>query len=260
MLDLTYREVRDMSSGISLWKRLGGAFRANADSDDGNGNGAALAVEPADPVRDNGRRSARRASSLLPWVRRGRSLKQLDERYQRVLELMDAMRVHFEGQDRRAEELTAGVSRVGCTLEQLADTQRAQGECVASIATRVNDAARHSASLSTMLLEMPASFQAQAEAVRAVARQMEATRAVDAQLVSSVQQFGQAANSLRTASTVQVEALQRLHDGGTRQEESLQAFVRQQTRLLVVLTIIVAVLGLGAVAACAVAARMVFNA
>jgi hypothetical protein len=88
---------------------------------------------------------------------------------------------------------------------------------------------------------------------------MEAARASDAQLVGSLQQFSQAADSLRDAGTVQVEALHRLHDAGTRQEESLHAFVRQQTRLLVVLTIIVAVLGLGAVAACAVAARLVFS-
>ncbi len=248
-----------MSSGISFWKRLGSAFRANADHGDGNGNGAALAVEPGDPVSGNGRETGNRAPSLLPWVRRGRSLKQLDERYQRVLELMDTMRVHFEEQDRRAEELTAGVGRVGRTLEQLTETQRAQSECVAAVAARVNDAARYSAGLSTMLLEMPASLQAQAEAVRAVARQMEATRAADAQLASSVQQFSRAADALRDASTVQVEVLQRLHDAGAHQKESLQAFVRQQTRLLLVLTAIVMVLGLGAVGALAVVIRMVFN-
>ncbi|MFQ5806279.1 MAG: hypothetical protein ACE5I3_07510 [Phycisphaerae bacterium] len=251
-----------MSSGISFWKRVGSAFRARADRNDGNGYGAALAVEPADPARENGgdtESGTSSVSSLLPWVRRGKSLRQLDERYQRVLELMDAIRVHFEKQDRRAAELTAGVDRVGRTLEQLAGMQRAQSECVASVAARVNDAAKYSAGLSTVLLEMPASLQAQAEAVRAVARQMEAARAADGQLVSSLRQFSQAADSLRDAGTVQVETLQRLHDAGEHQKESLQTFVRQQTRLLLIITIIVAVLGLGAVAASVVVVRMVFN-
>jgi chromosome segregation ATPase len=258
-----YKEVHSMSTGISFWKRVGGALRANANRDDGDGNGVALAIEPVDAARENGGDRGNGASpiaSLLPWVRRGRSLKQLDERYQRVVDLMDAMRIHFEKQDCRAEELTTGVDRVGRTLEQLAATQRSQGECVASIAARVEGVAKHSAGLSAMLLKVPASLQAQADAVRAVAREMEAARAADAQLVSSLQQFSQAADSLRNAGTVQVEALQRLHDAGAQQKESLQIFVRQQTRLLLVLTIIVGVLGLGAVAALGVVVRMVFNA
>lgn len=252
-----------MSSGISFWKRVGNAFRASDDRDNGDGNGVTQEIEPADRARETGGNTgsgASSVSSLLPWVRRQNSLKRLDERYQRVLELMDAMRVHFEQQDRRAEELTAGVDRVGRTLEQLAGTQRAQSECVASIAARVNDAAKYSAGLSTTLRQMPASLQAQAEAVRTVAREMEAARMVDAQLVRSLQQFSQAADSLGDAGTAQTEALRRLHEAGEHQKESLQLFMRQQTRLLLVITVIVAVLGLGAVVSLGAVVRMIFNA
>jgi methyl-accepting chemotaxis protein len=176
-----------------------------------------------------------------------------------VLELMDAMRDHFETQDLRAAEVTAGIERVGGTLEQLAGSQRTQSEGITSIATRVDDAVRRSTGLATMLAEMPASFQAQAEAVHAVARQMEAARAADAELTISLQRFSQAADSLRDAGTAQVDSLQRLHETSRGQKESLQAFVRQQTRLLLIITVIVAVLGLGAVAALAAVVRMLFN-
>jgi hypothetical protein len=198
-------------------------------------------------------------TSILPWVRRQKSLDRLDERYQRVLELLDLMRLHFERQDQRAVELAAGVERVGSTLEQLAGTQRTQGECLASIVGRVEDAARASKGLSSMLAEVPASLQAQAEAVRTVARQMEASRATDAELVGSLQQFSHAADSLRNAGTVQTETLQRLHDTGERQTASLQAFVRQQTRLLLLITGIVVVFGLGAIGTLSVVVHRIFN-
>lgn len=254
-----------MSAEISFWKRVGNVFRANgrdAIYSGGNGNKPALCVEAVGPERGNGRdtdHGGSPASSLLPWVRRQRSLEQLREGYQRVLELMDAMCVHFERQDRRAEELTASIDRVGGTLEQLANAQRSQSERVVSIASRVDEAAKYSAGLSATLLEMPASLQAQAESVRAVARQMEAARDADAQVVSSLHQVGQAVDSLRDAGDVQVQTLQRLRDSGARQEESLQAFVRKQSHLLLITAIIVTVLGLGAVAALAVVARMIFN-
>jgi chromosome segregation ATPase len=197
--------------------------------------------------------------SLLPWVRRRQAIERLDERYQRVIELIDAMRGHFDAQDRRAAEVSAGLERMGGTLDRLADTQQAQCEGIASIATRVDDAARSSAGLVTMLAEMPASLQAQAEAVHAVARQMEATRAADAEMTVSLNQFGQAAESLRSAGTAQVESLQRLHVSSQGQKESLRAFVRQQRRLLMVITVVVIVLGLGVLGALAAVVHMMFN-
>ena len=249
-----------MSSGISLWKRLGSALRANSAHD--NGSRGVQSVQPAEPIGKNNHQPTGRGSSapsLLPWGRRQRSIERLDERYQRVLELMDAMRDHFEAQDRRAADVTAGIERVGSTLERLAGAQHTQSEGIASIAARVDDVTRRSAGLVTLLSEMPASFQAQAEAVHAVARQMEAARAVDVELTASLRHFGQAADSLCDAGTAQVESLQRLHATSRGQKESLQIFVRKQTRLLLVITIVVAVLGLGAIAALAAVVHMLFD-
>ena len=125
-----------MSSGISLWKRLGSTFRAR--SAHGNGNHGIQSVPPAEPIGKHNHTSPGRSSSrasLLPWVRQRQTIERLDERYQRVLELMDAMRDHFVEQDRRAAEVTAGIERVGSTLEQLAGTQRIQSEGITSIAS-----------------------------------------------------------------------------------------------------------------------------
>jgi len=250
-----------MSSHTSFWTRVGSAVRAGNQRVLGAPTETLVTVEPFDSARGDGATSDNGTSlmSLLPWKRRQKELARIDERYQRVVELMDAIRVHFEQQDRQAAELNAGVNRLGDTLETLATNQGCQSESLASIATQVNDSAHSTASLASTMVEMPASLQAQAEAVHAVARQMEATREADARLSETLRQFSQAADTLGDAGTVQVETLRQVHDANHRHRTSLERFVRRQSRLLVTITVIVAVLGLGAVAALAVVAHMIFN-
>ena len=247
-----------MSTGGSFWKRVGSALRADSDHAGDNGGNHGIASVDRDEHMFTDRDCDK--PSLLPWVRRQRTIERLDQRYQRVLEIMDVMSTHFEAQDRRAAEVTAGLARIGGTLEQLAEIQRGQSAGVSSLTKRVDEATKYSADLATMLVEMPASLQAQAQAVHAVARQMESARACDVELTNSLQQFSQAAESLRQSGTAQVESLQNLHDHSRHQRESLRTFVKQQTRLLLIITIIVAVLGLGAVAALTAVVHMVFNA
>jgi hypothetical protein len=243
-----------MSSGLTFWKRVGNAFRAEqAAPRNGNGGKHTIAsVEHESPTAAAG-------ASVFPWVRRRQEIRQIDERYQRVLELMDALRAHFEAQDRRAAELTAGIDRVGGTLERLADVQRGQAEGLTRLAERVDVAAKYGGDLAALMVEMPASVQAQAEAMRAVARQMEATRSADGQLTDSLRQFSRATDSLHESGRAQVEALQRLDSTSKFQEENLRGYVHSQTRLLFVITVIVAVLGLGLIAALAVVVHTVFN-
>ena len=243
-----------MSSGLTFWKRVGSAFRGDRIAPR-NGNGGNHPVSTGDSETS----VSVAGDSIFPWVRRRQAIRQIDERYQRVLELMDVMRTHFEAQDRRAAELTAGIDRVGGTLERLADVQRAQCEGLKHLAERVDVAAKYGGDLASLMIEMPASIQAQAEAMRTVARQMEATRSADGQLTDSLRQFGHATDTLLESGRAQVESLQRLHSSAKYQEDNLRGFVQSQTRLLFVITIIVAVLGLGAISALAVVIHMVFN-
>ena len=248
-----------MSSEVSFWKRVGSAFRAGGPlMACENSEVSPLAVAPAGD-RPGGGNGWRSGGFRLPWVGRRQSLRQLDERYRQMLELADAIRDHFERQDERARELTAGVERLGCTLEQLAEAQRAESRCIASIAARMDEASRHTAGLSATLLELPAALQAQAEAVHAVARQMEASRASDLELVGSLQQFSRAADALRDSGAAQIDTLRGLHQAGEAQHECVAAFVRQQTRLLLIIALVVTVVGLGALCALAIVVRMIFQ-
>ena len=234
-----------MSVSTSVWKRVGHALRTNLSAN--GGDHSAITIQPiatkstARPNGENGNGS----SWHLPWQwGRGRMSK-AEQRYQRVAELLTALREQFERQDRRAEQLARGVENIGVTLQQLAKTQQSQSASVGKIAERVDEAGKYTAGMSSMLLEMPASLQSQAEAIRAVAKELESTRAVDGKLVDSLQQFSLAADSLRDAGQSQTDTLERLHTSGVEERESLQRFIRQQSQRMLIATIAIGVLAIG---------------
>ena len=249
-----------MSAGISLFKRMGGALRTNGGRVNGAGHSPTLLLEPHNLEPRNGVITPQRSngSSLLPWVRMREKRELADERYQQVIDIMSAMCAHFERQDKHATEMAAALTSVGRTLERLADTEKQQSDQVAAIASRMSDAARHTEGLMTLLSEMPASMQSQADAVRTVAEKMEASRAADAELGGSLRQFSEAADALRGAGTAQAEALNRLHTDEQRRAERVEHALARQNRLMLTITVVVCILGIGVIGGLAVAARMIF--
>lgn len=254
---------------FSFFKRFGAAIRNNLAFAGANGvsksphlgaNGAALddrKEPPRSEIRGEARSNAdvldekpqpERPNFIAPWTRRSASLDQLRDGYDRVVRMMDAMSQHFERHDRRAEQMTESVIRMAGTLEKLAESQRLQGEFIQTIAKGVDAAGRTTGALSNTLGQLPATLTAQAEAMRAVARQMETSQQTESQLVHSVQRFGLAVDTLRESGAVQVETLQRLHAGDHEQREALKGFIREQSRRFIWVIAIAATLGLLTVA------------
>jgi hypothetical protein len=227
-----------------VWEAFGSMFRPAARV----GNGHEPGAEPDGRPASRSRLDAAGAPALPPVLsvtRRPGSIWR-SKTPDRVLELMDAMQQHFEKQDRRAEELAESVNRVGEYLERLADAQRAQGDCIATIANQVSAAGRHTARLSETLADLPSSLSAQAQVARNIARQMESSQQTDRELTTSLQQFGTAVDALRESGTVQVQTLQKLHAAGQQQTDALQTFIKEQNRRFLIITIVAAGLGVGA--------------
>jgi len=256
-----------MSTGVSFWKRVGSVFRAGgADGRDSDGNGRVPGVEAADASRngdpgESGLPPSETPSrtTRLPWLRRQPGTPHLPETYQRLVGLMDSMQEHFKKQDERAEQLNGSVGRVANMLEQLTEAQRGAGERIHSIAQQVDAAGKYTAALSDALCQMPATMQAEAEAIRSVAQQLEVAHEADTQLMHSLQQFGHAVDSLRKSGTAQVETLERLHAAERGQHEVLTDLIRAQGRRFLVVMIVAAVLGLGALMALAVTLALVLG-
>jgi len=189
----------------------------------------------------------------VPWWRR-RQVRQMHVREvsRRIVQLADGLEAYFRQQDERATELTAALQQVGGILQQLAEAQRQQGDSLRTIAQHAEAGARHAAALTETLGRLPDSLVTQAEAVRAVARQLEVAQESDTQLMHSLQQFGRAVDTLGSAGTSQVEVLQRLNAAQQEQHAALMTLVREQSRrflLILFVGTILAVAGLGALGA-----------
>jgi hypothetical protein len=229
-----------MAEQVSFWQRMRSILNPGAELRDGPGTnrpaGGALEKRGIHPGGTS-------------WWRRPARNAQRQELALRMVELAEALQQHFKAQDTRSAELTGSLARVGGVLEQLAEAQRSQGECLRAIADHTEAAGKSTAALTSALGRMPESLAAQAEAIRTVARQMEIAHESDNQLMHSLQQFGRAVDTLGSSGTAQVEVLQRLNAAEREQHEALSTLVREQSRRFVVILAITAVLALAVLGA-----------
>lgn len=236
-----------MSSEPSLWRRVSTLFASRtADAPSAaapEGSRQASPPESTRPARPAASLEtgplAQRSKDRVPWWRRRQTrLAQTREMAARVYELAGALQQHFERQDQRATEISGSLERVGTILEQLAQAERAHGDYLKTIAERTDAAGRHAAALGETLARVPDALVTQADAVRAVARQLEVSQEADTQLMHSLQQFGRAVDTLGSSGTQQVEVLNRLNVAQRQQQEALTALVREQSRRFLVITIV----------------------
>ncbi len=249
-----------MATQSSFWQRVGNLFRP----DDPN----ATDVPPMPPLSTSTATvepAAPRALTVVdaaatPWWRR-RQVRQAQsqEMALRVYELAGAMQQHFRQQDQRAVELAGSLDRVGGILEQLASSQKAQGDYLRTIAERTDVASKHAAALTETLSRMPDSLMTQAEAIRTVARQLEVSQESDTQLMHSLQQFGRAVDTLGESGTAQVQVLHKLNTAQREQHEALTTLVREQSRRFVVVLAIASVVAVAGLAALGVTLLLVLR-
>lgn len=227
-----------MPEGTSFWQRVRGMFKpergesAWQDADGGPGGDAAAAGTALDST----------------WRRKGAAIPAKDAT-QRLITLTDRMQEHFTKQEEQATEMSVALQRVGRVLEQLADSQRSQSEYLKTIAAQTESNGRHAASVSDTVSRIPESLLSQAEAIRAVADQMKSSQDADERLLQSLHSFGKAVDTLGNAGAAQVETLQRISGVQREQQTALTDLVREQSRRFLIVLVVAAVLGLGALAA-----------
>ncbi len=226
-----------MAEQSSIWQRVSSMWRAES-ATDRPGGGAAL----LDP--DTARGDRLRMTSGRPWWRRS---AERQEAALQAARLAESLQEHFRRQDERAVQVVRSLERVGGMLEQLAETQRTQGECLRAIADHTHAAGQSAAALNATVGRVPEALAAQAEAIRTVARQLEVSQEADTQLMLSLQQFGRAVDTLGTSGTAQVEALQRLAAAQASAQSALAGLVQEQNRRFTILfsvAVVVAVVAL----------------
>ena len=244
-----------MSQQMTFWRRVGRFFRGGPapHDDQTRRDGAAMTNSEEIANEENGPDAAANDAAtpglLARLGRREPSVSQMRDGYQRIVETLDGLQDHFKNQDQRAEQLGEHVAQMVNRLEQLADTGRTQQDHIRSIADNVNQAGVHTAAISESLSQLPTLLQGEAEAVRSMVRHMEVSQESDTQLMHSLQKLSQAVDALSAAGAAQIQTLERLDGAGREQKEALTTLVREQTRRFMIIIVIAAILGLGALAA-----------
>jgi len=234
-----------MAVHSSIWKRIGSLFTSEtaavpAADGDGPVTVTAQAVKPSE-----GHLELSGGSGNGRWWQRWPNRKAASgELAMRFVELSAAMQEHFRRQDERAAELAGALDRVGRVLEQLAQTQQSQGECLRTIAEHAAAAGKNTASLADALGRIPESLLTQAEAIRTVAMQLDLAQETDTQLLHSLQQFGRAIDALGSSGGAQVAALQNLSAAQREQQAAFSNLVRVQTRRYAIVLVVVGALGI----------------
>ncbi len=183
------------------------------------------------------------------WSRRSNKSSNTRAAIAQMGDLAGSLNDHFRKQDKRAEELGRAVNRLAETLCNLAEAQRDQGEQVRFIAENAGESSRHQAALSESLSRVPASLTAQADAIRAMVRQMEIAQDADTHMFESMRRLSEAVNNLNSSATSQVETLRRINTAEREQKAALIALVRDQGRRFLIVTFTSAAIGLAALAA-----------
>lgn len=244
-------------SQTSFWNRLGAAFRGAPVGADEPLSQNSVPVLARNGSVDRDAPSSGGFAGLFNWrARREREAREQEERQARVAEMIGTMSAHFESQDRRAEQLNSAIRHVATTLDRMAEAQHAQARAVETLSKHVETNGQNTAGLLAAAQELPASLQANAEAVRFVAKRFEAAEAGDARMVESLERFGVAIDSLRSSGEAQVETLYRLNAVDERHHDTLKAFIRLQNRRVIVACAITVAIVLFAVGALAVAVAM----
>ncbi len=234
----------------SLWQRMSRVFLGGVTPADGNGGGEVRITGPEESVM--GERDLSANSGGVPWWRRGSAQAQMREVAQRIVSLAESLQQHFERQDTHSAKLTSSLDHVGNVLEQLAETQRAQGESLRALVERGEAAGKHAANMADTLARIPESLLTQAEAIQTVAGQLQDSQESDNRLRESLQHFSQAIGKLSDSGGMQAEALQHLHQAQREQHDAITALVREQSRRFLVVVTAAAILTVAAVGTMAV--------
>ncbi len=238
-----------------FWTRLGELLRPGSrKGHDGPafpaiGADGLLADGPDGVADDEPGAAAVSEKPLSRWNRRDQALQQLQEGYQRVVDLIDAMQTHMAAQSDRTERIASSLDLLARTLADLPAASRQQAQTLDAIASHLEMTTSRTQQLAESIRELPGATKAQSEALGGVTRQLEMANETHVQLNHALASLGEAVGTLRRSGEAQAESLRSLQQEGRDRESRLaQVIDQQQHRFawLFGITLLFAVLGAAA--------------
>ena len=177
---------------------------------------------------------------------REQAIEKLHDGHLKVVELMESLQKHMEGQDRRGSAMVDSLDGIAGSMSQLSEAARQQTETLSGIASQLqtgNDRARR---LEESFAEFPALAEAQRATLATLGEQVAAGRRADERIGESLETVGGALAALDKSTTASSRALLRVQESSAHSQELIGELIQKQrawlTRLVVV-TLCVAIAG-----------------
>lgn len=213
----------------TFWTRLGQLFRPGSRGGDGLGD--------LPPVADDGLLvdgpeggSAGSDRPLGRWNRREQALQQLQDGYQRVADLVDAIHKHMAEQGVRSDRIAASLDQLAHSIGDLPGAAREQTHTLEAIATHLEMTTSRTQQLADCIRELPAAMKSQGDATTGVIRQLEVANESSVQMNHTMQSLGQSIDTLHNSGRAQVDLLRKFQLESAERENRLAEVIAQQQR------------------------------
>lgn len=173
--------------------------------------------------------------------------REQDERYARVIGLVESIQHHLTLQDQRAERLAPAIERLAEGLANLPATSKSQLDLLNRIHALLEADLAGSKRIEAVLSQIPQIADAQRETMVSMGRQLDVLREMGDRSVASATSLQDAMSELARTTTDGTSAIKQMHVDSASREEQVVALLETQTRRVTWLfgATIVLVLGFG---------------
>lgn len=247
-------------SSVSIWTRLGNWLRSSQSSggeliEIQSDSASAPTAEDLTVVNEPAPATAPEdeGTGLSPigrWHRREQVLQRLQEGYERVVELLSAIREHLDSDSEHAQRIDDSIGQLTETVSQWPASHERQRETLEEISKRIQGQCDQQQRLAEAVSEWPAAVGRQTETIDQVREELRAGQESQSEAASTLgsleKGLGGLADSART-STRMFESFDRKLDA--RDKALVDALETQTRKLKTLVGATLALSGLAAVAA-----------
>ncbi len=191
--------------------------------------------------------------ALSRWTKRDQTLAKLQEGYERVTQVVEAVQKHLCEQGERTERICTALEHLARSLDHIPDSSRRQVETLQAIAGHLETTNNRTQKMAESIEEFPRVARLQSETLSGIKHQLDLTGEQNLLTSQTMDRLGTAITSLGDFNTAQTQVLRDMNSSAAQHSELLTKLIARQSRRFLMLFIVTVVLAGAAVAAAVVA-------
>ncbi len=186
---------------------------------------------PAEPEIDQLEPADDKSSNrLMPWRQHDPILEQLQTGYDKVLDLVGSIQDHLTLHNQRSDQVAELLMVLSKGIEDVPRATRQHADALGALARQMETDNRQNRSMIEAVSELPRAAHAQRQGMETIATQVQASAAVTQKLSDRLDSVGQVVKMLGDALSEQVRTLKVVQQATRHQESQMVAALDQQSR------------------------------